>query len=888
MNAAPALSKSWPIQGRTRELISLMEVVTASEPTCAMVSGLAGVGKTRLVAEMIERLALLGVPTALIVGTRAGSTLPLGALAPLLGRPLRADQASLLDLAREALSSLSAKRGFVLFVDDAHLLDDVSAMVVHQLILRGATHVVVTVRIDEPTPDAITALWKDDLVVGVELAALDRAAMVSLVEGGLGGPLEGATGEQLWKASRGNPMMLRELVRGASEGAALQFDHGLWRLVKPLSVSRRLIELVESRLGELSGPERECVELLALGEPLSAHTLNDIVGPAAPIELERRGLVIVETLDARVEVRLAHPLYGEVAIRSLPVLRGGLLRKRLADVVTASGMRRRQDMLRVATWLLDCGEPLPPKLAASALGEALVAQDLSLALRLARIAASTNSPHDVIMLGVVLNELGRHSEAETGMQTLIDEVDLDAEHLAIAVMKRATSLFWGLDRSGDALAVLVDGGNRLRSLPGHEAWAQELIGQRCSFEVLRGNPRVALALGEGVLATAVGRTRVEALVGCGVASFLVGQLHHSIALAKEALLLHTEIGEHYSLSLPGIHVVSMTMALTELGLFAEAEAVASKAYDETLRIGSLRGQAWFAAQRGRIALRRGQAASARIRFEDGGVAAAQVGLSGLHRWCLAGSAMASAILGDVTTAQERLNQTWGIPSALKVMDHEVDRAAAALDRANRDIERARSRLWSAADAASASGSAVLELSCLHDLLRLGVPDTGGLAGRMERVGSQIDGPLAATLVAHARAASHVDARSRAVALSEVSSGFAGLGANGLAWETARSSALDYLSVGDLRSAHRLRRRAELLAQHIEWGVSAGDIPELADITLTDRELEIAKLAAGGVTSRDIASRLFLSVRTVDNHLRRIYGRLGIAGRAELADVLEDD
>ena len=78
MIAAPALLKSWPIQGRTRELISLMEVVTAVEPTCAMVSGLAGVGKTRLVAEMIERLALLGVPTALIVGTRAGSTLPLG------------------------------------------------------------------------------------------------------------------------------------------------------------------------------------------------------------------------------------------------------------------------------------------------------------------------------------------------------------------------------------------------------------------------------------------------------------------------------------------------------------------------------------------------------------------------------------------------------------------------------------------------------------------------------------------------------------------------------------------------------------------------------------------------------------------------------------------
>jgi DNA-binding CsgD family transcriptional regulator len=35
----------------------------------------------------------------------------------------------------------------------------------------------------------------------------------------------------------------------------------------------------------------------------------------------------------------------------------------------------------------------------------------------------------------------------------------------------------------------------------------------------------------------------------------------------------------------------------------------------------------------------------------------------------------------------------------------------------------------------------------------------------------------------------------------------------------------------------------------------------------------------------IAERLFVSVRTVDNHLARVYTKLGVAGRAELADVL---
>ena len=55
--------------------------------------------------------------------------------------------------------------------------------------------------------------------------------------------------------------------------------------------------------------------------------------------------------------------------------------------------------------------------------------------------------------------------------------------------------------------------------------------------------------------------------------------------------------------------------------------------------------------------------------------------------------------------------------------------------------------------------------------------------------------------------------------------------------------------------------------------------------LTGREREVALLAASGMATKDIASRLFLSARTVDTHLARIYRKLGVAGRAELADAL---
>ena len=55
--------------------------------------------------------------------------------------------------------------------------------------------------------------------------------------------------------------------------------------------------------------------------------------------------------------------------------------------------------------------------------------------------------------------------------------------------------------------------------------------------------------------------------------------------------------------------------------------------------------------------------------------------------------------------------------------------------------------------------------------------------------------------------------------------------------------------------------------------------------LSRRELEVADLAADGLSSEQIAARLFLSVRTVDNHLGHVYQKLGIGSRAELATAL---
>jgi len=59
------------------------------------------------------------------------------------------------------------------------------------------------------------------------------------------------------------------------------------------------------------------------------------------------------------------------------------------------------------------------------------------------------------------------------------------------------------------------------------------------------------------------------------------------------------------------------------------------------------------------------------------------------------------------------------------------------------------------------------------------------------------------------------------------------------------------------------------------------------VPLTARERDVAMLAAQGESSKSIAERLYLSVRTVDNHLQNVYGKLGVTGRRELAKALAD-
>ncbi|MFC7184537.1 LuxR C-terminal-related transcriptional regulator, partial [Kitasatospora paranensis] len=93
-----------------------------------------------------------------------------------------------------------------------------------------------------------------------------------------------------------------------------------------------------------------------------------------------------------------------------------------------------------------------------------------------------------------------------------------------------------------------------------------------------------------------------------------------------------------------------------------------------------------------------------------------------------------------------------------------------------------------------------------------------------------------------------------------------------------------LEVFELRGARPWADRART-----ELGATGAGVPERSAAGplagLTPQELQIVRLAARGLTNRDIAAQLFLSPRTVGHHLYKAYPKLGVGGRQELAGLV---
>jgi DNA-binding CsgD family transcriptional regulator len=218
-------------------------------------------------------------------------------------------------------------------------------------------------------------------------------------------------------------------------------------------------------------------------------------------------------------------------------------------------------------------------------------------------------------------------------------------------------------------------------------------------------------------------------------------------------------------------------------------------------------------------------------------------------------------------------------TSVRMLESDLLRARAWTAHLERRPGRAKRLLLDAAVEARDTGQHSLESAALHDLVRMGAP--GQAVARLAELAKHVDGEFAAARAEHARALEASDA----AGLESVAETFEQIGALLTATEAASEAARLHQEAGRLRLATRSAVRARQLHDRCE-GARPGSLPWAASIEpLTRREREIALLAAEGLTSPAIGDRLSLSVRTVDNHLRHAYTKLGISGRHELAPTI---
>jgi DNA-binding CsgD family transcriptional regulator len=845
-----------------------------------VLAGPSGVGKTRLGQQCLVVAERAGMACEQASATRAAAQLPFGALAPLLPEapPEPGAVDDLLDLLRRSAAALAERSGgkpLLLFVDDAHLLDDASATLVHQIAATGVASVLVTVLSGEAAPDPIVALWKDGLAARIELGPLSAEDTDELLAAVVGGQVDPATAVQFTERCQGNALFLRELVVGALEDGSLEDDGGIWRLRRGLSPSARLVEIVEAHLGRLDDDERALMELVAYGEPLGQAELDGLSDPGLAESLERRELLASHVDGRRITVRLAHPLYGDVVRARTPALRAVAIARSLADAVEASGSEREEDVLRLATWrLASGGGPADVLLRGAAV--ARWRYDFRLAEALALAAAETGAGFDAELLAAKVASLqGRRDEAEDRLAALAERAadgGDDDDRGRVAIARFDNSVAW-IGR--DELQVLDDAESRITD----PEWRDRLDARRAGVLLNTRGPRAAANAAEPLLARASG----EALVF----TCLVGGLSLARLGRFDAALDAAERGRNARLAIPNPlawylwwHTVTRCHALAYAGRFAEAEELVAEQHREAVAQRSPEAQGVFAALAAETVGERGRVRTAARRAREALALGQQLDRPLQVRQARILGALALALAGQADEAAAELEEldALGMPP---VMRDQTDllQARAWVAVASGDLPAARGHLEHAAEVGHEVGDMVGESSALHGLARLG--RAREVVDRLADAANAMDGDLPAARANHAEAL----ARGDADALDKVSGDFEAMGADLLAAEAASDAAVARRQAGSQRDAAASERRAGVLAERAEDPVT----PALQSIEtrarLTPAERETAALAAGGRSNREIADHLFLSSRTVENRLQRVYEKLGITGRGELPDAL---
>ena len=859
------MARNWPILRRDVQYATIHTALVERTGICGIVViGDAGVGKTTL-----ARLVTRSLPDRVrwVAGTESARSIPLGVFAHLAGSATSRDPVGVLAAARE---NILAEGRSVIGVDDAHLLDQLSATLLHQLALDGSVRIVATVRSGESVPDAITSLWKDGYLQRLHLMAFTKDECVGLIEQALGGRVEGLSSDLMWEASGGNALFVRHLVEGALEAGTLRQVRGVWQLRGRTAVTSELASLLDGRIDQLPDDVLHLLRLLTFCEPLDLDTLTSLVSSDAVEDAETRGLIRVVAEHQSGDVRFNHPLFGELIRRRLGMAAARRLRGELVRALRDRPLLAPAQRIRLAELTLDSDEAPDVKLLVTAARDAIALTNITLGERLARAAVSRGGGLEASeLLARSLLWQGKAAESEETL-SLFNPDTMNELELVRWGTARIANLQWSMGDAEGADEVL----KLLRSKVTQPGLRLLVDGVASASLLFENRLDEAVAHAERVLADpAASAAAVEwAVFGGALALALMGRVDEVALVAERGrqnkvgglLRYLTAFGEVWALALAGE--------------FDSAEIRSA----DIVRISSA-GQylAWGMANvlRGTIELARGRFLDTVPRMEQTVAALTSESAASWSfpaRLLLAQSYCALGRVEPGAKMVAELRTRFGRHVAL--FGPQLRIADSWLAAAEGNVSGAIVLALDAARLAKESGQRAIEMLALHDAVRYG--DRSSLA-RLVEVAHATGGRLATALAAHAAAVTDRNPDAIYAAAQQLEQ----IGALLLAADAAAQAAAAYQAAGDRRHAGEASGTAHRLAA--TCGGLRTPALQLAGspLPLTVREREMANLVAAGLSNRDIADRLTVSVRTVEGHLYRACTKCDCTDRDQLAAVI---
>lgn len=859
-----------PLAGRDGELATIRRALSGgSDRTGVVIVGAAGVGKTRLAREVLRLAERAGDRTHWIVGTESARALPLGAFSAVINDTI----ADPLPNVRHLINCLVAqhRQGRDLIgVDDAHLLDGLSAHVVHQLAQTRSARLVVTLRSGADEPDAITALWKDGLLVRLDLAPLSVDAARSMIEESLGGVVDARSAQRFWKLTGGNALFLRQLVKDQIDAGRMRQTAGVWMWDGGVAVSQSISDMVGRQLRELTPEVALVVDALSQCEPLAVEALCDVVNRDALETAERMRLVTVERSGGDLLARLAHPLFGELRRATAGEMYLSRIRGRLAARLAGDRESDVQATVRRALLALESDLPPDPDLFLKAARCAMTLLDLELADRFATAAADAGADEAPGLRALNLFLLGRGVQAEEVLSRMVSDGSASAHRWSIA---RAANLIWMLGRINDASDVLARLSAEPESADEQSArMAAEACVDAAAARCETAAEKATAALQSGSLADF---DAMMASVALTMALGALGRTDELTAVAESALNRAMTSFQASHMRFWFASVYARACRLT--GRIDECAAMVRRVADSANEMPSL-AYANLASLLGHAELMRGNVRGAAKLLHEALAGVQKHGVtSGLRPATCFALAEAHAKLGEGQAAQEAIAAARdSVPPDYVFMQTTLSIATGWSLVANGCVTDAIASVRSAASEARARRQPTHELACYQAAVQWG--DTSCAADARE-VADELKLPLADAVARHAQALAEDDGES----LLGAAGAYRAIGDRATAADAAAQAAVAFT-----RAQHRKRGLyAAAVAKELSDACGGLCTPALrapASQPLTGRQREIVEFVVAGLSNREIADRLVMSVRSVEGHIYRACQRVGANSREELAAI----